>query len=146
MKRYGFGLVVVLLLVGLAASMKGLPKEIAGYEGWKVVAKGNLPTGGPHAGQNKRVYANPVAYAAWKSGKPLPVGSIVVKTAGAMNAPTFVAEMRKDAKGWYYVEYGAKDGMLEVMAGGNTSGNMSQTMCQGCHTNAKASDYLFTRK
>ncbi|MER3483083.1 MAG: hypothetical protein C4332_07995 [Meiothermus sp.] len=140
MKRYVFGLVLLLLLMGLAASLKGIPKEIAGYNDWKVVAQGNLPTGGPHAGQNKEVYANPVAFAAWKSGKALPVGSILVKTAGPDGAPTFVAEMRKDAKGWYYVEYGGKGGMYDLMAGGN----MSQALCQNCH--AKAKDYVFTRK
>lgn len=145
MKRYAFGL-VALGLMGFAAELKGIPKELSGYENWTVVVKGDLPTNGPHAGTNKVVYANAIAAQNWKSGKALPVGSIVVKTAGAMGAPDFVAEMRKDKTGWYYVEFASKGGRYGVMGGGDTSGNMGQTLCSGCHGQAKGQDYLFTRK
>ena len=42
-------------------------------------------TGCPHAGLSRVVFANKVAADAWRKKSALPLGSIVVKTAGAMS-------------------------------------------------------------
>lgn len=127
--------------VALAANLNGVPAEFSGYDRWAKVASQGLPAGGPHAGPNKTVYANPTAAAQWKSGKPLPIGSIVVKITGPTNAPGLVAVMRKDPKGWYYVEYLPRGGRYVEAFGGS----QNQQLCVGCHTSAKDKDFLFTR-
>jgi hypothetical protein len=73
----------------------------------------------------------------WKSKNALPVGSLVVKTAGSVSSPTFVAIMTKTAKGWNYAEYTHTDGKYNLIGSGAS--------CSGCHNNAKAKDYLFSR-
>lgn len=79
MKRGLLSGVVAMLALALAAGLNGVPAKYAEYAGWEVVADKGLPMGGPHAGPGKVVYANPVAAKDWKSGKPLALGSIVVK-------------------------------------------------------------------
>lgn len=134
------GLSVVAL--ALAASLPGLPGYVAGFERWeKVVVKG-LPDGGPHPGKGKVVVANPLGAKAWKGTGPLPVGSIVVKTTGPLAKPELVAVMRKDRSGWFYEEYLPGSGGSYRLAFG---GPGRQGLCVGCHEDAKAKDYLFTR-
>lgn len=131
----------IVLALALAVGPNGVPAKYAEYARWEIVAGKGLPTGGPHAGQRKVVYANPLAAREWKSGRALPVGSIVVKTAGATDAPTLVAVMEKRAEGWYYEEYLPEAGKYVLKFGGPGG----QQLCVGCHTGAKAKDYLFTR-
>jgi Cytochrome P460 len=120
----------------LAAGLSGLPKNIVGFEQWTKVAL-NLDTGGPHAGENKIVFANSVGAKNWKGKNPLPVGSLVVKTAGSVSSPSFVAIMKKTSKGWEYAEYTPTNGQYNLIGSGAS--------CSGCHENAKAKDYLFSR-
>ncbi len=127
--------------IALAAGLNGVPAKYAEYAGWEVVADKGLPMGGPHPGPGKVVYANPVAAKDWKSGKPLALGSIVVKTAGPASAPTLLAVMEKRQSGWYYEEYFLEGGKYLLKFGGPNN----QGLCVGCHTRAKAKDYLFTR-
>ncbi len=122
--------------VALAAGLNGLPKNIVGFEKWKVVAQ-KLDTGGPHAGENKIVFANAVGAKNWKGKNALPVGSLIVKSAGSVSSPTFVAIMKKTSKGWDYAEYMPTNGKYSLIGSG--------TSCSGCHENAKANDYLFSR-
>ena len=122
--------------LALGAGLSGLPKSIAGFEKWKVVAQ-NLDTGGPHAGENKMVFASLTAAKVWKGKNPLPVGSLIVKTAGSLGSPTFVAIMTKTSLGWDYAEYTATKGKYNLIGSGAS--------CSGCHQNAKANDYLFSR-
>ncbi len=122
--------------MSLAAGLSGLPKNIVGFEKWNVVAK-NLDTGGPHAGEKKIVFASPKAAKGWRGKNPLPVGSLVVKTAGSVASPTFVAIMTKTSKGWDYAEYTPTKGKYNLIGSGAS--------CSGCHENAKANDYLFSR-
>ncbi|HEU4741264.1 MAG TPA: cytochrome P460 family protein [Meiothermus sp.] len=133
--------VLILGACAIAASLNGVPTPYTGYDQWEKVATTALPTSGPHAGQGKVVYANPVAAKDWKSGKPLAVGSIVVKTAGPARAPTLLAVMEKRQSGWYYEEYFPEGGKYLLKFGGPNN----QGLCVGCHTGAKAKDYLFTR-
>ncbi len=125
-----------LLGVTLAAGLRGLPDNLAGFQGWTKVAQ-NLDTGGPHAGKSKLVFANGVAAKGWKGGKPLPVGSIVVKTAGSASSPDFVAVMEKTKQGWQYAEFTAKGGSYSLILAGK--------VCSSCHANVKDQDFLYTR-
>ena len=122
--------------LALAAGLNGLPKNIAGFEKWKVVAQ-NLDTGGPHAGENKIVFASSLAAKLWQGKNPLPVGSLIVKTAGSLASPSFVAIMTKTSKGWNYAEYTPTNGKYSLIGSG--------AFCSTCHQNAKANDYLFSR-
>ncbi len=132
------GLMCILAFSVAFAALTGIPKDVTSFATWqKVVTKG-LALDGPHAGKNKVVYANPVAAKAWTGKGALPVGSLVVKTAGSASAPDFVGIMRKTAKGWEYEEYTAKGGNYSVM--------MKGAGCQSCHEKAKDKDYLFTRQ
>ena len=65
------------------------------------------------------------------------VGSIIVKTAGAITAPSLVAVMNKTSTGWVYEEFTPKDGKYTLFARGS--------LCSNCHEGAKAKDFLFTR-
>jgi Cytochrome P460 len=119
------------------ATITGLPKDSQGFATWKKVVTTGMPLDGPHAGKNKVVYANPVAAKAWAGKTALPVGSLVVKTAGTVSAPDFVGIMRKTAKGWEYEEYTVNAGKYSLFLKGAT--------CSGCHEQAKDKDFLFTR-
>jgi Cytochrome P460 len=136
MKLFFVMVVASVSSLALAAGLNGLPKNIVGFEKWKVVAQ-NLDTGGPHAGENKKVFANVAAAKVWKGKNPLSVGSLIVKTAGSVSSPSFVAIMKKTSKGWDYAEYTPNNGKYSLIGSG--------TSCSGCHENAKANDYLFSR-
>jgi Cytochrome P460 len=82
--------------------------------------------------------ANAIAAKAWAGKAALPVGSLVVKTAGSASAPDFVGIMRKTAKGWDYEEYIGNAGKYSLLAKGAS--------CSGCHDQAKDKDFLFTRQ
>jgi hypothetical protein len=132
---------VVLAIGALAQSLSGVPRNYAGFAAWEKIPTANLPTGGPHPGQQKMVFANPIAAKDWKSGKPLPIGSIVVKTTGPASAPTLIATMEKRSNGWYYEEYLPEGGRYVLKFGGPNG----QALCVNCHSGAQARDYLFVR-
>ncbi len=132
------GLLCILASGVAFAALSGIPKDVTGFAAWqKVVTKG-LALDGPHAGKNKVVYANPVAAKAWAGKGALPVGSLVVKTAGSASAPGYVAIMTKTAQGWKYEEYAAKGGTYGLVGSG--------ALCSSCHEHAKDKDDLFTRQ
>jgi Cytochrome P460 len=136
MKRIFF--LLFALSFGIAyAAITGLPKDTQGFASWKKVVTTGMPLDGPHAGKNKIVYANPIAAKNWAGKAPMPVGSLVVKTAGPSSLPDFVGIMRKTAKGWEYEEYTPSAGKYSLFLKGAT--------CSGCHEQAKAKDFLFTR-
>jgi hypothetical protein len=136
MKQIFVVVVTVISSIALCAGLSGLPKTITGFEKWTRVAQ-NLDTGGPHAGENKIVFASVAAAKAWKGKNPLPVGSLIVKTAGSVSSPSFVAIMTKTTKGWDYAEYTPNNGKYSLIGSG--------AFCSGCHENAKTNDYLFSR-
>ena len=136
----------VLLVAGLlaftgafAANLPGLRPELNGFAAWTKVSF-LKDTGGPHAGLSKVVFANNIASAAWKKKGALPLGSIVVKTAGGIKNPSFIAVMLKRKTGWYYEEYFPKGGRYSVGAGGPGG----QALCSNCHEDGP-NDFLFTR-
>lgn len=135
------GLLGSLGVVAFPAVSASLPAKYAAYRGWQKTVVAGLPPGGAHPGRPKIVYANPVAARSWKGGGALPVGSVVVKTAGPAGAPTLVAVMEKRRGGWYYEEYLPEKGRLALKFGGPGG----QALCSGCHAGARAKDFLFTR-
>lgn len=137
MKRL-VGLLIALSFGFALAALKGIPQDVQGFASWQKVVTTGLALDGPHAGKNKIVYANPIAAKAWAGTAALPVGSLVVKTAGSASAPDFVGIMRKRTNGWEYEEYTATAGNYSVM--------MKGAGCQSCHEKAKDKDYVFTRK
>jgi hypothetical protein len=133
---------LIVLLIELSFGVayvapSGIPKDFQGFATWKKVVTTGMPLDGPHAGKNKVVYANPIAAKAWAGKTPLPVGSLVVKTAGPSGLPDFVAIMRKTAKGWEYEEYTPSAGKYSLIGKGAS--------CSGCHEQAKSKDFLFPR-
>jgi hypothetical protein len=130
---------LIALAGAFAANLPGLRPELNGFAAWTKVSTVR-DTGGPHTGLSKVVFANTIAAEAWKKKGALPLGSIVVKTAGAVGNPTFVAVMLKQKTGWYYEEYFPKGGRYAVGAGGPGG----QALCSNCHEDA-ANDFLFTR-
>lgn len=75
---------LIALAGALAANLPGLRPELSGFTTWTKVSMVK-DTGCPHAGLSKVVFANKVAADAWRKKSALPLGSIVVKTAGAMS-------------------------------------------------------------
>lgn len=133
------GLLALAGAVVFAANLPGLRPELNGFAAWTKVSSPK-DTGGPHAGLSKAVFANKIAAAAWKKKGALPLGSIVVKTAGAVGKPSFIAVMIKQKTGWYFEEYFPKSGRYSVGAGGPGG----QSLCSNCHEDG-ANDFLFTR-
>ena len=129
---------LVALSFGIAfAAIKGIPADVQAFASWKKVVTTGMPLDGPHAGKNKVVYANAIAAKAWAGKAALPVGRLVVKTAGSASAPDFVGIMRKTAKGWDYEEFTGSAGTYSLIGKGAS--------CSGCHEKAKDKDFLFTR-
>ena len=128
-------------VVALAStSANGLPSYTNGYAKWPRINKKPFASTGPlssaHAGV-KNVYASKR-----KVGAKYPNGTVIVKTiqrGGAKGMPDQVAVMRKRDGKWRYDEYELS---------GSTYRNLgfSQSLCQGCHQQARANDYVFTRK
>ena len=110
---------LVALSFGIAfAAIKGIPADVQAFASWKKVVTTGMPLDGPHAGKNKVVYANAIAAKAWAGKAALPVGSLVVKTAGSASAPDFVGIMRKTAKGWDYEEFTGSARKYSLLAKG----------------------------
>ena len=127
-------------VVALASSSaNGLPSYTNGYAKWPRINRKPFTSTGPlpsaHAGV-KNVYASKP-----KVGKRYPNGTVIVKTIqrGPKGMPHQVAVMRKRDGKWRYDEYELS---------GSTYRNLgfSQSLCQGCHQQARANDYVFTKK
>lgn len=139
----------IVALVGVAAvacscvvvavastSAAGLPAYTDGYQKWPKLNRKPI-TGGStaHAG-TKNVYASRKRVRA-----KFPNGTVVVKSIARpgdkAGKPSQVAVMRKLAGKWKYVEYELSSGAYGVLAQG--------ALCQSCHSQAKATDYVFTK-
>jgi hypothetical protein len=128
-------------VVALASSSaNGLPSYTDGYAKWPRINRKPFTSTGPlssaHAGV-KNVYASKP-----KIGTRYPNGTVIVKTiqrGGPKGMPDQVAVMRKRVGKWRYDEYELS---------GSTYRNLgfSQSLCQGCHQQARANDYVFTKK
>ena len=141
-------LAIVLVLATAAAvavvafastSANGLPSYTNGYAKWPRINKKPFTSTGPlssaHVGV-KNVYASKR-----KLGKRYPNGTVIVKSirrAGDTQArPSQVAVMRKTSGSWRYIEYQLAGSRYTVLAQGQ--------LCQSCHMQARANDYVFTK-
>ena len=133
-------LAATLAVVALASSSaNGLPAYTNGYAKWPRINEKPFTSTGPlssaHAGV-KNVYASKR-----RAGRRYPNGTVIVKTiqqAGRKGKPGQVAVMRKLDGRWRYVEYELEGARYTILAQG--------ALCQGCHQQARANDYVFTRK
>jgi hypothetical protein len=127
-------------VVALAStSAAGLPAYTDGYAKWPRINKKPFTSTGPlssaHRGV-KNVYASKR-----KVGRKYPNGTVIVKTiqpAGRKGRPLQVAVMRKLNGTWRFVEYELSGARYTVLAQGQ--------LCQSCHVQARANDYVFTRR
>jgi hypothetical protein len=127
-------------VVALAStSAAGLPSYTNGYAKWPRINKKPFTSTGPlssaHPGV-KNVYASKK-----QVGKKYPNGTVVVKTirgARDTGAPDQVAVMRKVAGRWRFVEYELSGSRYTVLAQGQ--------LCQSCHAQARANDFVFTKR
>jgi len=112
----------------------GLPGYTAGYEGWELLNDAPFDTPGAHNGV-KNVYAS-----AARDGGLFPDETVIVKSIqpeGETGRPFHVAVMRKVDGEWEYVEYERDPG--------GTYGVLAQgSLCQSCHMQVEASDFVFT--
>ena len=129
--------VAVVALAGSSAN--GLPAYTNGYAKWPRINKKPFTSTGPlssaHVGV-KNVYASKK-----KTGARYPNGTVIVKTiqpAGRKGLPTQVAVMRKVQGRWRYVEYHRSGSRYTVLAQGQ--------LCQSCHVEARANDFVFTKR
>jgi hypothetical protein len=122
-----------------STSANGLPSYTNGYAKWPRINKKPFTSTGPlssaHVGV-KNVYASKK-----KAGKRYPNGTVVVKSirrAGDRpSLPSQVAVMRKLDGNWRYIEYQLSGSRYDLLAQGR--------LCQSCHMQARANDYVFTK-
>jgi hypothetical protein len=135
-------LVLTAALAGAAAvvaaahdAANGLPAYTNGYAKWTKLNRKPVTTPGAHNGV-KNVYASRKRAAS----RTFPNGTVIVKSIaqpGAKGLPEQVAVMRKLAGKWRWVEY--------ELDGSNYNAFASGQICTGCHVQAKANDWVFTR-
>ena len=140
-------LVVVAALVaagvaGAQARKDGLPAYVTGYATWSKVNKAPI-RGGSSAHQGvKNVYTSKQ-----KVGRRYPVGTIVVKAASPPGKRwlSLVATMRRVQAsangGWRWEEFTRSSPTARFVKIG-----FPESGCAACHMQAKANDYVFTRR
>ena len=128
------------VVVAMAAtSANGLPAYTNGYQKWPKLNRKPFTTCGPpcaHSGR-KDVYASKR-----QVGRRFPNGTVIVKTI-VRPRTRFVGQfavMRKTNGRWRYVEYerSSPTARFTVLAQGQ--------LCQSCHQQARANDYVFTKR
>jgi Cytochrome P460 len=123
-------------LVAMAApGVNGLPAYTDGYSGWTKLNRRPVTKPGAHNGV-KNVYASKPRGA----NRLYPNGTVIVKSIaepGAKGLAKQVAVMRKVRGRWQWVEYQLDGSRYGVLARG--------ALCSGCHMQARANDWVFTR-
>ena len=126
-----------LSVVAVAAPARdGLPAYTDGYASWQKLNRRPITTPGAHNGV-KNVYASRPRGAR----RLFPNGTVIVKsiaTPGAKGRPKQVAVMRKVRGRWQWVEYELNGSRYGVLARGS--------LCSSCHMQARANDWVFTRR
>jgi hypothetical protein len=114
----------------------GLPAYTNGYEKWPKLNKKPITAPGAHNGV-KNVYASKK-----KVGTKYPNGTVIVKSIRQPGTAFIgqVAVMRKVNGTWRFVEYDRPSAAARyrVLAQGQ--------LCLSCHIQAKANDYVFTKR
>lgn len=119
-----------------STTANGLPRYTNGYQSWPKLNRKPIRGGSPAHSGVKNVYSSKK-----RVGSKFPNGTVVVKSilkpGDKPSLPTQVAVMRKLNGKWQYVEYELSGSRYGVLAQG--------ALCQGCHAQAKATDYVFTK-
>jgi Cytochrome P460 len=126
----------VAVVAASKTAANGLPAYTNGYAKWTKLNRKAVTTPGAHNGV-KNVYASRKRAA----NRTFPNGTVIVKSIaepGARGLPERVAVMRKVAGRWRWVEY--------ELAGSSYNAFASGQICTGCHVQAKANDWVFTRR
>ena len=128
---------VVVVVAAAATSANGLPSYTSGYPKWQKLNRKPITGGSPAHSGTKNVYASKP-----KAGKRYPNGTVIVKTIArrgdVRTRPGQVAVMRKLNGRWRFVEYTLSGSRYTVLAQGQ--------LCVSCHVQAKAADYVFTKR
>ena len=137
--------VVALLVAGVAgaqARKDGLPAYVNGYAAWPKLNAKPVRGGSPAHQGVKNVYASKR-----KLGRRYPVGTIIVKTATPPGKRwlSLVATMRRVKStangGWRWEEFTRSAPTARFAKVG-----FPESGCAACHQQAKANDYVFTRR
>ncbi|HEX2303865.1 MAG TPA: cytochrome P460 family protein [Gaiella sp.] len=142
--RVAVAVVAALLFVASAASVialgaptrNGLPAYTDGYTSWVKLNRRPVTTPGAHNGV-KNVYASKTR----GRSRLFPNGTVIVKSIAAPGAKGLaqqVAVMRKARGRWQWVEYELDRGRYGVLAQGS--------ICTSCHMQARANDWVFTKR
>jgi hypothetical protein len=127
-------------VVALAGSTaNGLPSYTNGYAKWQRINKKPFASTGPLSSAHRGV--KNVYVSKRKAGAKYPNGTVVVKTiqpAGLKSTPSQVAVMRKTNGRWRYDEYQLSGSSYRRLG-------FSQQLCQDCHMQARANDFVFTK-
>ena len=136
---------VALVAVGVAAAQArkdGLPAYVNGYADWQRVNAKPIRGGSPAHQGVKYVYAS-----ARKVGRRYPTGTIVVKTGSPPGKRwlSLVATMRRTQGtangGWRWEEFTRTSPAARF-----AKVAFPESGCAACHMQAKANDYVFTRR
>ncbi|MFO7572069.1 MAG: cytochrome P460 family protein [Gaiellaceae bacterium] len=132
--------VTIVVTATAQTSRSGLPAYTNGWQKWPKINRKPFTSTGPlssaHAGV-KNVYASRP-----KKGKAYPNGTVIVKTI-VKPGTKFVGQfavMRKVRGKWQYIEWerSSPQERYRLLAQGQ--------LCQGCHMQARANDYVFTKR
>jgi hypothetical protein len=127
----------VVVVAAAETTANGLPAYTNGYQKWPKLNRKPVKGGSPAHGGTKNVYASKR-----RRGAKFPNGTVIVKSiARSGDRPTLpsqVAVMRKVNGRWRFVEYQLSGSRYSVLAQGQ--------LCISCHMQARASDYVFTKR
>ncbi len=120
----------------------GIPAYVDGYAKWPKLNRAPIRGGSSAHQGTKHVYASKR-----KRGARFPVGTIVVKTASPPGRKwlSLVATMRRikgsSNGGWRWEEFTRSSPTARF-----TKVAFPESSCAACHAQAKASDYVFTKR
>ena len=127
---------------GARTDANGIPSYVDGYAKWPKLNAKPIRGGSPAHQGTKQVYASKR-----KTGTNYPLGTIVVKTATPPGKQwlSLVATMRKirgtTNGGWRWEEFTRSSPTARF-----TKIAFPESGCAACHMQAKANDYVFTRR
>lgn len=124
------------LVASARTTANGLPAYTNGYATWTKLNRKPITTPGAHNGV-KNVYASRRRAANGKFSN----GTVIVKSIaqpGARGLARQVAVMRKLRGTWQWVEYERSGARYGVLARGS--------LCSSCHMQARANDWVFTKR
>jgi hypothetical protein len=118
----------------------GLPAYTNGYQKWPKLNR--KPTRGTPLGRAAHDGVKNVYASKRKVGSKYPNGTVIVKSIARPGdrpaRPSQVAVMRKVKGRWQFVEYQLSGTRYTVLAKGQ--------LCVSCHVQARANDYVFTKR